>query len=143
MTVAALAPLLVEDKFGAGRPPFGEKFFFCELPVVALVGNTEGEVVLAAPFTNLCLVTQVAVESPRVALHRRFAAPIRHQRAAPSAFHVRNSGPARHTRSRDAMGISARRLTASEILTYYLRVIERISKNRKPDPCDKSPYGLF
>jgi len=56
MTVAALVPLLVEDKFGAGRPPFGSKFFLRELPVVALVGNMEGEVVLAAPFTNLCLV---------------------------------------------------------------------------------------
>src|SRR3972149_3316939 len=120
MTVAAPVPLLVEDKFGAGRPPFGDKFVFRELPMVTFVGNTEGEVVLAAPFTNLYLVVQVAVESPRVALHRRFAAPIRHQRAAPSTFHVRNSGPARHTWSRDAMGIGARRLTASEILTCYL-----------------------
>lgn len=35
MTVAALVPLLVEDKFGARRPPFGQKFFLCELPVMA------------------------------------------------------------------------------------------------------------
>jgi len=28
MTVAAPVPLLVEDKFGAGRPPFGKKVFF-------------------------------------------------------------------------------------------------------------------
>jgi hypothetical protein len=40
MTVAALIPLLVEDKFGAGWPPFGGEFVFGELPMVTFVSRT-------------------------------------------------------------------------------------------------------
>lgn len=84
MTVAALTPLLVDDKFGAGRPPFGEKFVFVELPMVAFVADTQRKPVAATPFTNLCVVAQVAVEPPSVPLLWILAAPVWYQRAAPS-----------------------------------------------------------
>ena len=91
MTVAALVPLLIEDEFGAGRPPFGEKILFCQLPVVAVVGDTEIKSARATPLTNLCFIAQIAVEAPSMALHRRLAAPVRYERASPCALHVGNS----------------------------------------------------
>lgn len=99
MTVAALVPLFIEDKFGAGRPPFGDKLVFGELPMMAFVADTQGKPVAATPFTHMCFVVQVAVEPPSVPLLRILAAPVWHQRAAPSELYVTNSGPARHTQS--------------------------------------------
>ena len=96
MTVGTPVPLLVEDEFRTRRPPFGDKLVFGELPVVALVADSQTKAMLAAPLASLCLVVQIAVEAPRVALHRRFAAPVRYERASPCALHVGNSGSAGH-----------------------------------------------
>ena len=118
MTVAAFVPLLVKDKFGARRPPFGEKILFCELPVVTVVGDTEIKSARAAPLTNFCFVTQIAVEAPIVALHWRFATLVRYERTSPSALHVGNSGSAGHGKnlryvyrsiSANALGVGLKR----------------------------------
>ena len=96
MTVAAFVPLLVEDKFRARRPPLDDELVFGKLPVVAFVADTQIKPARAAPLTNLCFVAQVAVEAPGMALHGRFAAPVRYERTSPSALHVGNSGSAGH-----------------------------------------------
>lgn len=99
MTVAALVPLLIEDKFGAGRPPFSDKFVFGELPVVAVVADTQRKPVAATPFTNLSLVAQVAVEAPAVPLLWILSGPVWYQRAPASVLHITNSDPAGHKQS--------------------------------------------
>jgi hypothetical protein len=45
--------LLVDDKFGAERPPFGDEFVFGELPVVPFIADAQRKPVAATPFTNL------------------------------------------------------------------------------------------
>ena len=99
MAMVALVPLLVDDKFGAGRPPFADEFIFGELPMMAFVADTQRKPVAATPFTNLYFVAQVAVEAPAVPLFWILFGPVWYQRAASSMLHVTNSGPARHRKS--------------------------------------------
>jgi|SRR6266850_5013152 hypothetical protein len=134
MIVAALIPLLVDDKLGAGRPPFGEKFVFVELPMVAFVADTQRKRVAATPFTNLCLVAQVAVEasssycfgsSPRLYRTRELRPA-----SCTSRIRAQRDIDDDETRWLSARAVSTRLKSSRTIFS----VVERIRKNRKPEP---------
>ena len=91
-------PLLVDHKFSAGRPPFGNKFFFGQLPVVAFVATDAQRKLIAADTIHEPVLRSAKVAAEAQACRCIGSSPglYCYERAAPSVLHVTNSGPAGH-----------------------------------------------
>lgn len=138
MTMIALVPLLVEDEFGAGGPPFGNKLVFGELPMVTFIGDANGKPMFATPLTNLWLVTQIAMETPGMALLWILAAPVRDESAVSDMLHVGNSGSTGHSgiAKRLAFEYCRRRRAVGEVPNHgpYMQCLTLVASN----PCEPS-----